>query len=173
MKRLFLMRHAKAARADPILQDFDRPLEEEGRLGAAKVAGFMAAKGFVPDFSLCSPALRAAQTLAVAARAFPEAAPARFPEALYNAAPDAVRDEIAGAPASAASVLVVGHNPGVHALALDLALASSSDAQALMRLHRSFPPGAVAVFALPIADWTDIATAKGALLAFAAPKELA
>lgn len=172
MKRLTLLRHAKASRADPILRDFDRPLEEEGRVAAARMGAFLAERGLIPDCILCSPALRTAQTVAIVAAPLGRGAHARFPERLYNAPPETILEEIAAAPGDSAHILLVAHNPGVHALALDLSSLPHSDRAAYARLQRGFPPAALASFEFDLKAWDAILTAKGALRIFAAPKEL-
>ena len=63
MLTLSLLRHAKSSWDDASLNDFDRPLSERGENAAPRVGAYMAAQGLAPEFVLCSPAVRARQTL--------------------------------------------------------------------------------------------------------------
>lgn len=172
MKRLTLIRHAKAGRDDPSLRDFDRPLTKRGRADAARIGAHFAALRLAPDFVICSPSLRTRQTLDLVANHLGPSARELFVESLYRATPDAIISAIATAPDEAVHILAVGHNPGLYAVALNLADLAQSDAPSLARLSESFPPGAFAHYEIDIAHWADFPGARGALRHFAAPKEL-
>lgn len=170
MRRLTLLRHAKASRDDPALRDFDRPLTGRGRRDAARIGAHLAARGFAPDAALCSPSLRTRETLEIASAEFGPAPRTLFPERLYDASPGAVLAALAAVPAEAREVLVVGHNPSLHLVALNLVDFARSDPGAAMLLGEGFPTGAVVQFDLDIPRWTEIAEARGALRHFATPK---
>lgn len=172
MKRLTLLRHAKASRDDPSLRDFDRPLTKRGRADAARIGAHLAALRLAPDFVICSPALRTRETLELVANHLAPNARELFVKSLYRATPDAIISAIAAAPDGAAHILAVGHNPGLYAVALNLADLAQSDAPSLTRLSESFPPGAFAHYEIDVAHWVDLPGARGALRHFAAPKEL-
>ena len=138
MRRLFLLRHAKSAWDDPALDDFDRPLNERGRNAAAAMAAFFNREGYRPDVVLCSPARRTRETLA-AFSGLPQPA---FPPALYHASAETIIRLVEDGLASG-SVLVVGHNPGMHNAVLRLL---PNDAPERPRLRAKFPTGALAVF---------------------------
>jgi phosphohistidine phosphatase len=173
MKTLTLLRHAKASRDDPSLEDFDRPLTETGRKDAALIGAFISASGLAPDGALCSPSRRTRETLELVAPHIDGDLPAQFPKQLYGASPAAILAEIGAAPMGASHLLVVGHNPGLRVLALNLIDFAKSDSATAMRLGEKFPPGALAHFELNISQWEDVAGARGALRRFATPKEIA
>src|SRR5579872_6991342 len=62
MRRLYLLRHAKAVTADPALDDHDRALTVRGMHDASAMARYMRKNGFLPDLILCSSAARTRQT---------------------------------------------------------------------------------------------------------------
>lgn len=169
MKRLTLLRHAKASQDGSAPRDFDRALTGEGRAQAARMGAYMAAEGLAPDLALCSPARRTTETFDLAAPQLSPAPRLVLADPLYNALPAAIIDEIAGA-GDARHVVVIGHNPGLHALALMLVDPRASDPALIEQLQQKFPPGALAHFAFDFDDWRALDGARGALLRFATPK---
>src|SRR5450631_3650294 len=111
MRRLILFRHAKAEASEPGMEDRARVLVERGRKDAAKIGAYMAGHGFIPDKVVISPATRTQETWKYAAGAFRPSPGAMSAEALYDAAPHAILGVIKAAPASAHSLLIIGHNP--------------------------------------------------------------
>jgi phosphohistidine phosphatase len=67
-------------------------------------------------------------------------------------------------------LMIVGHNPGMHELAL--ALAGSGDGAARKALADNLPTSGLAVFDFEIDDWTDVAIRRGRLVLFVSPKLL-
>lgn len=143
MDRLILLRHAKAERAAPSGDDFDRPLSTGGQVDAAAMGRMLAAAGVVPAVVLVSSALRTRQTWEAVQPALPEAR-ARFEPALFHADAETVLGLAVRAGADGA-VMVIGHNPGLHDLALRLAV-EADDASELARIRRGFPPASAAAF---------------------------
>src|SRR6516164_4541044 len=68
MKTLFLVRHAKSSRDDPVLPDKERPLNERGRRDAPRMGERLAKRGVKPDIIVSSPAVRALTTAELIAR---------------------------------------------------------------------------------------------------------
>lgn len=164
MGRLFLLRHAKAGWALPGVRDFDRPLEASGRADAEATGGEMRNRGYVPDITLCSNALRARETLeGVAGQA--DTGRVVFCDSLYS-------DDAAGylalihRNADSGSVLVIGHNPMTEDLAM--ALAGDGDPAAKALLGFGFPTSALAVIAFP-GSLRKAAPGNGYLEAFHVP----
>jgi phosphohistidine phosphatase len=170
MKTLYLLRHAKSSRSDPGLRDIDRPLNGRGRRAAAGMGAYMNREGLVPDLILCSTARRTVETLE---RLAPELA-AKIPdhrlEALYLAEAKDILDVLRHLPAAAKAVLVIGHNPGLHELALRLA--SKGEKRAMSRLAAAFPTGALAVLGCPGKQWSELATGSARLDSFVRPRDL-
>lgn len=122
MKRLWLFRHAKAVPAESALSDFARTLAERGERDARWIAERLLLGGRAPPRILASPALRTRRTAEIVAEVLGQpSTDVAFDERLYLASAATVSAAIAGRDDSIASLLVVGHNPGLSELALELA----------------------------------------------------
>ena len=123
MHQLFLLRHAKAEPEASSRSDHDRVLTAKGRRDAGKIAQVMRKAGLAPDVVLVSTATRTRQTLEEL-----ENAPVwdewpnidALPQ-LYMANPAQLLNTIRDLPETVRSALIIGHNPGLHELALRLA----------------------------------------------------
>jgi len=172
MLTLSLLRHAKSSWADPELDDHERPLSKRGAKAIPALAKFIRQEKLRPSLALCSDAMRTRATLALLlAELGPPPLHIVYDEALYLASPDAIKTELGRIDDSDAHVLVVGHNPGLHALALELV--GGGDRKALAMLAREFPTGALAVLSFDVASWKDIKNASGHLDHFTTPRRLA
>ncbi len=134
------------------------------------MARHMAAMAPKPGLVLCSTATRARETLDLTLPHLDPGVPVEYRRDLYMADPAAIVKAIAEAPAWAGAVLVVGHNPGLHATAL--ALAGPGQKKDLDRLAIKFPTAALAVLTFESATWREIAANQGELTAFVTPKTL-
>jgi phosphohistidine phosphatase len=121
MKRLLLLRHAKAVPAKGPLADSARPLAERGERDARRIGERLREHRRHPKLIVASPAVRTLQTaqLVAAALDYPLEEIA-LENRLYLAHPTAILDIIAAQSAAAETLLVVGHNPGVSELVLEL-----------------------------------------------------
>lgn len=145
MKRLILFRHAKTERTAASGEDFDRALTERGKSDAALTARLLRAAGLIPDCVLVSAAKRTRESWAAAAANLPDAH-AKVMDELYDA-PASRLHAAAKAQTGANTVMVVGHNPAVQSLALELAdHATLIDAKVKAKLAEGFPTAAAAVF---------------------------
>ena len=147
MRRLILFRHAKAQPRASGQDDFDRPLAPRGREDAAIVGRALAAHGFAPDLALVSPARRASETWIVAREAFPPARTELSP-ALYDATPEAIREAIDDAAGRCDTLIVIGHNPGLHEVAVELLMDASASAAEIEPVAARFPTATAAVYAI-------------------------
>ena len=113
-RRLILMRHAKSAWNTDAPTDHARPLNKRGRRDAPRVAAALVDAGWTPDWVVSSDSERTRETFARMAPALLDidAARVRFDARLYHAGPDELREVLAELPASALTVLTLGHNPG-------------------------------------------------------------
>jgi phosphohistidine phosphatase len=174
MRRLMLLRHAKTENDAPSGRDQDRRLDDRGRHDAGEIGGWIGRHPPFPDVVLVSHAIRAHQTWEIAWEAMKDAVPEPrvelVPE-LYGADPAQLLQIIRRASvADPQRLLLVGHNPGMHELAL--ALAGSGDAAGRAALADNLPTSGFAVFDLEIDDWADVAFRGGRLLSFVSPKLL-
>src|SRR5277367_7059969 len=112
MKRLLLLRHAKAIAGTTKSGDHGRPLNERGKLDAPRMGIAMQHKRYLPDRVLCSTAKRTLETWEHVAPELDNAPETEIVEALYLAPWRVIAGTVRGIGASANTVLVLGHNPG-------------------------------------------------------------
>lgn len=169
MKRLFLLRHAKSSWTDESLSDFDRPLDDRGERAAAALAVYGRQIGLAPDRAIVSPAARTRATWARLAAEGVVAGAVDYEDRVYGAAPGALAQLLGRLPAEAAEALIVGHNPGLEALALWLA---ADDDPLRAEIAQKFPTGAFVGFALDLDDWGDLAAGRARIALYVTPKQL-
>lgn len=165
-RRLFLLRHAEAARP-PATNDHERPLSERGRDDAAAMGVYLAQAGLLPSMALVSTSTRTRGTWELVQKALPQLVPAVFEGKIYESTPEAILAAIRATADEHESLIVVGHNPGLHRLALQLI--GRADRNAYARLHSDYPPGSLAVIDFEAGDWRNVADHGGALERFATP----
>ena len=145
MDRLILMRHAKAERRSASGEDFDRPLTEEGRRDAAVIGVALAKDGLAPSLALVSASQRTVETWEAMQGSFPKAR-MQVLRNLYNAAPMEILDALEGV--TAATVLVVGHNPGIHELSVGLLKEGGAGSAVLGKVASRFPTATAVAFVI-------------------------
>jgi phosphohistidine phosphatase len=145
MDRLILFRHGKAENESDSGEDFDRRLAPRGVRESAEMGETLARLGFVPDRALVSTAARAQETWAAAEAAFPNAETVLEPE-LYNADSLAIRHLAEAAGRGLGTLVVVGHNPGLQELTVQLLMEGGAAPQLIGRARSQFPPAAASVF---------------------------
>ncbi|GIH64005.1 SixA phosphatase family protein [Microbispora siamensis] len=150
-RTLVVVRHAKAGHA-PGLPDSERPLTPGGERDA-RAAG-EEIRRFAPGLVLCSPSVRTRST----AELLGLDAPVEIERDIYEAYPDDLLGVLRRTDGEIASVVLVGHNPGVHEL-----VAALTDARI-----DGFPPGAYAVIELDV-PWEDAAPGTGRLVHLSHP----
>jgi phosphohistidine phosphatase len=167
MRRLMLLRHAKTERAEPGERDRDRKLTKRGRDDAPLIGAYMAHHGLVPDLALVSPATRAEETWELVAKVLPKGPRVVKEEGIYNASRDKLMGIIRKA-RDAHALLVVGHNPGLHELAVSLV--ASGDVEARERVNEKLPTSGLVVIDLPFDDWSRLHPSAGRLERFVSPR---
>ena len=170
MRRLLLFRHAKAEGSEPGMQDRARVLTERGRKDAAKIGAYMAGHALNPDRVVVSPAARAQETWKIAAAAFRPAPAAMTVDQLYDATQHAIFAVIKDAPAAAHTLLVVGHNPGLHEVAL--MLIASGDIDTRERLREKLPTAGLVIIDFAFDAWGKLHPQSGRLERFVSPRSL-
>lgn len=167
MKRLGLLRHAKSDWDDMSLRDFDRGLNDRGRKGAALMGDHIRQHGGDWDMVLASPAERVKLTLEASGLK----APVRFEEDAYLADSPTLMQLLAACDDDADAVLLMGHNPGLQELALDL-VAPDAENALFNEVMQKYPTAAFAVLELDIDSWSDLESGCGKLVHFARPRDL-
>ena len=167
MRTLYLLRHAKSSWSDPTLADHERPLSPRGRRDAKRIADHIRRLGIAPALVLCSTSRRTRETLELVRPALDAATVSLEPE-LYAASADTLLERLHAVPGEVASVMLIGHNPGLE----DLARFLASGGPELGRLETKFPTAALATLTFPAATWQRLVEADALLAAYVVPKEL-
>jgi phosphohistidine phosphatase len=168
MHRLHLLRHAKSDRTDAV-EDRERPLNRRGREAARRVgASLLTAVGRL-DLVLCSPALRTRETAELTLVGCSPRPEIVYDDALYLAGRTALQRRLQQLDEAVGSVLVIGHNPGLHELALELAEPASPSYAKLA--EGKFPTGVRASFTVEGA-WRDLGSPKPVLTDYVTAKSL-
>jgi len=172
MRQLLLLRHAKSSWDEATLSDHARPLNARGRLAAAVMAEQMRELGLAPDIVLASSARRTLQTLE-ALQPLEGSPIIEVMDDLYLAPWQRLMETLRGMPETARSVLLIGHNPGLHELGLALMgpTGAAMGGRHARRLAEGYPTGALAEFTVAGA-WRQLQDGGGRLVRFLAPRDL-
>ncbi|CAA7627200.1 histidine phosphatase family protein [Magnetospirillum sp. UT-4] len=169
MRTLYLLRHAKSSWDDPAADDFDRPLNGRGRRAAQRMAQYLTERRICPALVLCSAAARTRATYDLLGAAL-AGAPVSFEQGLYEASLQDLSARLRRVEDGIASVMVIGHNPGMERLGAFLA--GGGEAAALERLRTKYPTCTLAVLETGIARWSGIDQGDFRLAAFIRPRDL-
>ena len=167
MKHLYLLRHAKSSWKQGDLSDHDRPLARRGRRATTAIARHLREQGIVPELILCSTARRARETLeriepVLAGRAV------RVESELYGASAGTLLERLHLVPDAVGSVMLIGHNPGLQRLALELA----QPAPEMRELEAKYPTAGLAILAFDRPSWDELDRGTAELVAFVRPRDL-
>ena len=176
MRRLMLFRHAKTETDAPSGKDFDRRLDDRGRADAALMGEWLNKHPPLPDMVCVSTAMRTRQTWDLASAAMPSNKPTvEHVEELYGAGLEelvaVIRDAAVQDPRR---LMLIGHNPGLHEMALGLIKDGSAggDAAGRKALGDNLPTGSIAIIDFAVDSWNDISFRSGVLVKFVSPKLL-
>ena len=142
--RLVLLRHAKAEPAGSVA-DALRPLALQGRKQAARVGPDLVAAGVVPEVVVCSDAVRTRQTWDLLKAGLGDNEPeVTFSPEVYTAGVEEILDLLGAVDPRVRTVLVVGHEPTMSAVAAYLA-GPGSDPAALAQVQVGVPTASYSV----------------------------
>lgn len=164
MPVLFLMRHGEAASA---LNDFARPLTPRGQAYVRMLGTRPAVAALRPDRLLCSPARRTKQTADILAKSAGFTARPDPVAEIYDATPGALYEIVKEKGGTCETMGLVGHNPGIHSLALWLAAGDGRPAQ-LHALRTAYAPGTMAILRFK-GTWEELTPGGAALVDLIAP----
>jgi phosphohistidine phosphatase len=174
MRRLILLRHAKTETDAPSGRDQDRRLDERGRNDATEIGRWMAAHPPFADTVLVSSAVRARQTWDMAWAEMKDKVPTPHVELLpelYGADAAQLLQSIREASVhDPKRLMLVGHNPGMHELALSVV--GAGDEAGRKALADNLPTAGLAIYDFAVDDWNDVAFRRGRLVLFVSPKLL-
>jgi phosphohistidine phosphatase len=169
MSELYLLRHAKAVPPDASASDGDRALDERGRDGARAMAQWIGQQRLQPDLVLCSTAARTRETLELIVDAFGRRPDIRFESGIYLASADRLMARLRELTEKTATLMMIGHNPGLHELAQSLADVTTGPLAS--RLATNLPTAGLVRFEVPV-EWSGLRKRCARLVAFITPKDL-
>lgn len=169
MRRLFLIRHAKAEPAVG-LDDYERALTDRGRQDARRVASELAVRRMFPQRLIHSGALRAKQTAEILAAQWPRRVELATEIGLYDATLAMLFARTRALPDDVEVVAFVAHNPGVGELAS--ALAGYGDPSELRRMALKYPTGAAAALDFEVGSWSQVDRKSGKLALYLTPADV-
>ncbi|MEU2390629.1 histidine phosphatase family protein [Streptomyces sp. NPDC007369] len=168
-RRIVVVRHAKAVPKETAdVEDFARELADRGRADAPGMGRRLAESGFAVDLALCSPARRTRQTWQLMLPALADPPTTVFDDRLYQADAEELLGVLGEQPDGLTGLLVVGHNPAVHELAVGLC--GDGPEPLVARLDEKFPTCAVAVLTLN-GGWGSLAWKAARLAALWTPRD--
>ncbi len=170
MLTLALLRHAKSSWSNPTLSDRDRPLAARGLADAPLMGKAMAERGIDPELVLCSSSRRTRDTLNLVLPELRVEPKVVYEDALYHASAEEMLDVLHAVQPGANSVMLVGHNPEIHAFSLDLVGAGPKHFRD--RLSAKYPTAGLAVINFASGLWKSVAVNSGTLNLFLSPKDL-
>jgi phosphohistidine phosphatase len=164
---LYLLRHAKSDWDDPELPDQERPLAPRGVRASKDLVKRLKKAGVAPSLVLCSPALRARQTLDLIAPALGRKVEIRYEDGLYGASAVDIVKRLGAVPASVPAVMVIGHNPTIQELTVELA----GPGEDTTHVRQKFPTAAVAILEIGERGWKNLHPGSAHLVGFLTPSE--
>lgn len=165
-RELWLLRHAKSDRKTATL-DIDRPLNKRGKRAARKMGTWMQRQGLIPDWIISSPAERARATLDLVCEKLEfDIKDTLKDRRLYGQGIGSLRKVLSECPKEANRVLLVGHNPELEDLLIEL-----TGALNLPDIDKIMPTAALARLAMPD-DWSGLQAECAKLLAITYPNSL-
>lgn len=170
MKRVILVRHAKASPAETGMKDHERPLNEKGEQACELVGDYMENKKLIPDFVFCSTARRTRQTLELLEKKWSSSPLKTFKPLLYGGGVNPYFDVIYTASAADDSIMIVGHNPDIQLTGLDLLKEASPEIYA--KIEKKYATAGVLVMDFEVDVWSEIKYKSPVSASFMTPKML-
>ena len=163
MKTIYIVRHAKSSWATEGLEDFERPLNERGKIDAPAMGYKLYQKKINPDLILSSAAFRTISTSKLIAREIGyDQKNIQLKFGLYAASVNVIVSELSEVSNSINSLMLIAHNPGV----------SQTTAFLCETFNEEFPTCGIACLKLNIDKWEEIDEDCGELIWFDYPKNV-
>ena len=169
--RLLVLRHAKSEKAAPGMPDRERPLNARGVRDAATMGAYIVRHGLEPDLAVVSTARRTRETWECLAGKLAAPPAPLYEQRLYNAGADGILAAIRHVEGTARTLMVIGHNPGLHALARSLI--ASGDVELREQLNERLPTAGLVVIDFAGDEWRKLHPHGGRLERFVTPRSLA
>lgn len=171
IRQLILLRHAKSAWPDDV-PDHERPLAPRGRRDAPAAGIWLRKTDHVPDRVMCSTARRARETWHLAQEKLDASPQTVFEDGVYGASSVGLLHLAHQTPADIHTLLIVGHDPAMRGLTLDLASEQPGrlEAEALGRIRAKYPTAAIAVLNF-LGNWSELGPGLAQLSDFVSPSD--
>ena len=170
MLTLSLLRHAKSNWKNPTLPDRERPLAARGITDAPLMGRAITERGIDPELVLCSSARRTVDTLSLVLPELKVEPSVVYEDALYHASAAEMLHRLRDVQPGANRVMMVGHNPDIQRLALDLI--GSGPKHMRNHLMEKYPTAGLVVINFTAGLWSSVDINSGALNQFLVPREL-
>lgn len=159
MRELLLLRHAKSEWPEDV-PDFERPLKPRGKKDALRMGEWLLEQQLCPDWIVSSPAQRARETAEKLCKGLrlKKDDNIHFDDQIYEAGVSSLKHALADCPASSRRVMLVGHNPGLENLLMDLVEGVEADEDGKL-----LATATLARLRLPD-DWNNLNTYCGQLV---------
>jgi phosphohistidine phosphatase len=168
MHMLHLLRHAKSSWKEDV-EDRERGLNRRGREAARRVGQHLPAAVGALDLVLCSSARRTRETMELVLADYRVEPRSMIEDELYAASADKLMDRLRRLPEAEVAVLLIGHNPGLHELAITLADTNSPRFRALS--SGKFPTAARATFRVRD-SWSGLDRSRHEFVDYVTPESL-
>lgn len=170
MVDLYLMRHAKSSWDDVYLDDFDRPLNKRGKVNATEMGALLSSRKLEIDRLFCSSAVRCKSTFKCLLNEGFGVFQQSYSDDLYSAGFDGLMEFVKSTSDNIKSLMIIGHNPGLQDLALNLLEVSSSDDYKSLQVN--LPSCAFLHIQIKSDKWSELAPGCGTLYYYVTPKQL-
>jgi len=165
-RELWLLRHGKSDR-NLAMDDFDRPLKKRGKRATERIGAWLQQEQMIPDWIVCSPAKRALATAKLVYKAINvEGIAISQDKRLYQEGFERLKTVLAECPLEAKRVLLVGHNPELEDLLINLVGAAH-----FPETDKVLPTSALARLIMPD-DWSHLDAGCAKLLSITCAKSL-
>ncbi len=170
MKTLTLLRHAKSSWEDTVSRDFDRPLNGKGRRAAEVIGRHLRDAGLTFDHVVASPAVRVGETMDAVETGYGRTFAPAQDRRIYLASAATLLDVVHDLPDTAASAMLVGHNPGLEDLVLMLVPEGAGGLRT--EVEAKYPTATLAEMTFDVARWREVAERAATLTRFVRPRDL-
>ena len=166
MRHLYVLRHAKAVHFDPRYDDFDRPLDAEGRQAVVTLSQQIGT--FLPSLELvlCSPSRRTRETLEGVQHLLPAFAATHYDESLYLASWHGLLARIHDLEDSISCALIIGHNPGLEQFVRWVSVGDLEQIE-----MQTYPTAAFCHLAFNLKSWEEVGQSTAEVKAFIVPED--
>ena len=171
MKKLLLLRHAKSDWNDFTLEDHERPLNDRGQLNAQQIGKYMINHNLTPDMIFCSTATRTRETLALIIEEMSLMCPIEYRPDIYEATSTILMNIIQNCPNKYGHIMLVGHNPAIQFLGLELS--NNINSKHRQQLEKHVPTGTLQCHTLKVETFEETTRNSSVLNNFIRPKTLA